>query len=150
MNNSISEVVIGALVLTASAVFLWFVVQSTGLAATSSGAYDVTARFRSAEGVLIGSDVRLAGVKIGTVTDLSLDAETYLAAATLTIKDGVQIPDDTEANVASEGLLGGAFIELVPGGSDFMLVSGDEIVNTQSAVSLLNLLVRFATGNAAE
>ena len=150
MKNNAAEAIIGAVVLAAAVAFLLFVGQSTGLSAAASGNYEVSARFRSAEGVVVGSDVRLAGVKIGTVTEMALDTETYLATAVLAIEDGVQIPDDTEANVASEGLLGGAFIELVPGGSDFMLVAGDEIVNTQSAVSLLNLLIRYATGNDAE
>ena len=93
----------------------------------------------------MGSDVRMAGVKIGSVTGLNLDGETYLATASLAVSSDIPIPDDSEAAVASEGLLGGTFVEIVPGASEFMLEPGDEVLNTQSAVSLINLLLRFVT-----
>jgi len=146
MKENVAEAMIGGVVVVVAAAFLFFMSQSSGLS-QSGGSYELLAKFRSAEGVVVGSDVRLAGVKVGSVTGIELDPSTYLATTTFSIAENVKIPDDSEAGVASEGLLGGAFVELSPGGSEFMLVSGDEIINTQSAVSLLQLLMRFATGS---
>jgi len=144
MKENVAETVIGAAVVLIAAGFLFFMSQTAGIA--SGGAnYDLTARFQSAEGIVVGSDVRLAGVKIGSVTGMSLDPSTYLAETSLSINDAIKIPDDSEVGIATEGLLGGAFIEVSAGASEFMLGDGEEILNTQSAVSLLSLLLRFAT-----
>ena len=95
----------------------------------------------------VGTDVRLAGVKIGTVTGLNLDTETFRATAVFAIRDDVNLPDDTAATVASEGLLGGNFIEMLPGGSAFTYEAGDEILDTESSVSLISLLLKFVAGD---
>jgi phospholipid/cholesterol/gamma-HCH transport system substrate-binding protein len=107
--------------------------------------YQLSASFRSAEGIAVGTDVRLAGIKVGSVTGLELDPESYQAQATFTVREDVMLPEDSDVKIASEGLLGGSFLEITPGASDFMLAAGDEIVNTQGSVSLLNLLMRFGT-----
>ncbi len=146
MKENVAEAFIGGVVVVIAAAFLLFMGQSSGFGG-NSGNYELTAQFRSAEGVVVGSDVRLAGVKVGSVTGIQLDPKTYLATTTFSVSEDVAIPDDSEAGIATEGLLGGAFVELSPGGSEFMLASGDEIVNTQSAVSLLQLLLKFASGS---
>lgn len=145
MNNSAAETVIGAVVVAAAAAFLFYAAQSGGLE-VGDGSYPLSASFRSADGIAVGTDVRLAGIKVGAVTGLELDPETYQARTTFTVQDGLMIPDDSDVKVASEGLLGGAYLEITPGASEFMLAAGDEILNTQSSVSLLNLLMRFGTG----
>ena len=148
MSENIVEAIIGAAVLAVAAFFLLFVSQQTGYA-TGGGDYPLTAKFRSAEGIVVGSDVRLAGVKIGSVTSMTLDPVTFQAETGLSLVAGVEIPDDSQAGVASEGLLGGAFIQIEPGGSDIALGPGEEILNTQSAVSFIDLLVRFAAGSGS-
>ncbi|MEM9268321.1 MAG: MlaD family protein, partial [Pseudomonadota bacterium] len=85
--------------------------------------------------------------KVGTVTALELNPETYQAELRFAVDESYLIPDDSELSVASEGLLGGSFLEIEPGGSEFMLGMGDEVTYTQSSVSLLNLLLKFATGD---
>jgi phospholipid/cholesterol/gamma-HCH transport system substrate-binding protein len=137
-----TETVIGALVVATAAVFLGYVTQTTGLWGMGQ-TYPLAASFRSVEGVSVGTDVRLAGIKIGTVTSLALDPERFEALVTIAVDRNVPIPEDSDVRVAQEGLLGGAFLEITPGASDFMLAAGDEILNTQSSVSLLNLLLRF-------
>jgi phospholipid/cholesterol/gamma-HCH transport system substrate-binding protein len=94
--------------------------------------------------------VRLAGVRVGSVTALDLNTETFRADVAFTVSEGVEVPDDTQAVVASEGLLGGNFLELVPGGSPFNLAPGDEVYETQSAVSLTTLLLRAVSGGDVE
>jgi phospholipid/cholesterol/gamma-HCH transport system substrate-binding protein len=141
-SNSAAETVIGALVVLVAAGFLFYAGQSAGFRGPTQS-YPLAASFRSAEGIAVGTDVRLAGIKVGTVTALALDVETYEARVTVSIDRVVQIPEDSDIRVAQEGLLGGSFLEIMPGGSDFMLGAGDAFVNTQSSVSLLNLLLRF-------
>ncbi len=93
--------------------------------------------------------MRLAGVKIGTVTGVTLNPETYRADTTFSVLDGVQIPDDSSAIVSSEGLLGGNFVEIMPGGSFGYFVPGDEILDTQGSVSLVSLLLKFVSGGGS-
>lgn len=146
MANNVSETLIGAVVLAAAAGFLFFAGQSVGF---SSGGdqYPLIAKFRSVEGLNVGSDVRLSGVKIGTLTSISLDQETYQAVTGISVDNDIAIPDDADIKVSTDGLLGGAFLEITAGGSPFMLEAGDEIIYTQGSISFLNLLLKFVTNN---
>jgi phospholipid/cholesterol/gamma-HCH transport system substrate-binding protein len=112
----------------------------------SGDTYPLTASFRSADGITVGSDVRLAGVKVGTITQMALNPSTYFADVVVDLDKSVQLPSDTAILISSEGLLGGNFIELIPGGADDVLAAGDQIEDTQSAVSFLNLLMKFVSG----
>ena len=140
------EALAGGVVVAAAAGFLVYASQFSGFEG-QAGTYPLTASFRSIEGVSVGTDVRLAGVKIGTVTGLNLDTETFRATAVFAIRDDVNLPDDTAATVAPEGLLGGNFIEMLPGGSAFTYEAGDEILDTESSVSLISLLLKFVAGD---
>lgn len=148
MSESRAEVLAGAAVLAVAAGFLWLAAQGAGLAG-GGGSYPLTASFRSAEGVAVGTDVRLAGVKVGSVTALTLNPQTFYADATIAVQDGILLPDDTSILISSEGLLGGNFVELLPGGSVETLVPGGEILDTQGAVSLISLLLKFVGGGDA-
>ena len=145
--NSAAETVIGALVLVTALGFGLYAARIGGGVSSGLGATPLSAQFRSVEGISVGTDVRLAGIRVGSVTGLRLDPETYQARADFTVEGGIAIPEDSDVKVASEGLLGGAFLEITPGASEFMLAPGDEILNTQSSVSLLNLLMRFGASN---
>jgi phospholipid/cholesterol/gamma-HCH transport system substrate-binding protein len=147
MAENLSEVIAGGAVLAAAIGFLVYAGQSTGFTAESSS-YPLTASFRSVDGVTVGTDVRLAGVKVGTVTALSLNPQTYFADATISVRKDVLLPDDSTILVSSEGLLGGSFIELQPGGSLDNLSPGDEIEDTQGAVSVISLLMKFVGGSS--
>jgi phospholipid/cholesterol/gamma-HCH transport system substrate-binding protein len=142
MANSVAEAVIGAVVLAAAAGFTLYAGRSTGMQVAGE-AYPLQASFRSVEGISVGTDVRLAGIKVGSVTGLELDRGNYRALAHFTVGSGLEIPEDSDVKIASEGLLGGSFIEITPGGSEFMLEPGAEFVNTQGSVDLMNLLMRF-------
>ena len=149
MTHSAAEVAVGGAVLAAALLFGAYTVQSTGFALGSSG-YQLSASFRSVEGISVGTDVRLAGVKVGTVTGIDLNPETYRADTVVTVEDGVLVPDDSVIAIASEGLLGGNFVEISPGGSLFYYEAGEEILDTQGSVSLLTLLLRYVGGGAEE
>lgn len=146
MSENTSEVLVGGIVLAAAVGFVIYAAQATGFSASSAG-YPLTASFRSLDGVSVGTDVRLGGVKIGTVTGINLNSNTYRADTTIVVKDGIEIPDDSAIVVSSEGLLGGNFVEIVPGGSPFYFDAGAEIEDTQGAVSLISLLLKFVSGS---
>ncbi len=150
MSENKTEILAGTIVLAAAAVFLFYMGQIAGLSTGSANSYDLKASFRSAEGISVGTDVRLAGVKVGTVTGMDLNAETYRADVSISVLDDVELSEDTSILISSEGLLGGNFVELVPGGSPFNLESGGEIEDTQGAVSLITLLVKFVAGDKAQ
>jgi phospholipid/cholesterol/gamma-HCH transport system substrate-binding protein len=144
MIGNAAETVIGAAVLAVAGGFLVFASQHASLEA--GGAYELTAKFRKAEGVSVGGDVRISGVKVGSVRSLSLDPESFQAAVVLAIDPSVELPDDSAATIASDGLLGGAHVAIQPGGSEFMLEPGDEFFYTQSSVSILDLVGRAISG----
>ena len=145
-----AEVLAGAAVLALAAGFALYAVNGTGVVGETTS-YPLKASFRSVEGVGVGTDVRLAGVKVGTVTDLALNPETFFADATISIRKDVALPVDSTILISSEGLLGGTFVEVQPGGALETLEPGGEIEDTQGAVSLITLLMKFAggSGNAA-
>lgn len=149
MSHSATEMVVGGGVLAAALAFGLYALQSTGMSFGDDG-YPLRASFRSIEGVSVGSDVRLAGVKVGTVTQISLNPDTFRADTVVTINASVQVPDDSAIVIASEGLLGGNFVEISPGGSPFNFVEGDEILDTQGSVSLMTLLLKFVSGGGSD
>ncbi len=112
--------------------------------------YDVTASFPDVDGVAAGTEVRLAGVKIGRVASVSLNPQTYMADATLRIPDEIVLPADSAAIIQSDGLLGGAYIQIQPGGSLDNLAPGDEIEDVQGAVSLIQLMMKFVDSQSQD
>jgi phospholipid/cholesterol/gamma-HCH transport system substrate-binding protein len=139
--KSLAEIIAGALVLGVAAFFLFYAVGHSGRS-TGPGT-TITARFDRIDGLGSGADVRMSGVKIGSVIDQRIDPETYLAIVTMRVDSRIKLPRDTSAAITSEGLLGGRYIALVPGGDDRMLGEGGVITATQAAVSLEDLLGRF-------
>ena len=147
MAEHTTEALVGAAVVAVAGGFLVYASQFSDIAPVSSDDLVLTASFRSVEGIGVGTDIRLAGVKVGTVTGLELNPETFRAETTFAIDPTLQLPDDTAVIVSSEGLLGGSFIELLPGGSPIVFENGDEILDTESAVSLVQRMLRFVTGS---
>ena len=141
------EVLVGALVLAAAATFFVYAGQNSGLGG-SADTYPLKASFRSVQGISAGSDVKLAGVKVGTITSMTLNPTTYFADVIVDVDKDILLPTDTAILISSEGLLGGNFVELVPGGMPDNLAPGDEIEDTQGAVSLVQLLMKFVGGKS--
>ena len=145
MASERAEILTGAAVLAAAISFVVYAAQGAGLTGAPDS-YPLTASFRSVEGITVGSDVRLSGVKVGTITSLALNPQTFFADAKISIRKDILLPTDSTILVSSEGLLGGNFIELLPGGALETLEPGAEIEDTQGAVSLINLLLKFVGG----
>jgi phospholipid/cholesterol/gamma-HCH transport system substrate-binding protein len=140
-SRNVAEMLTGAVVLLITAGFLAYAVAHSGRSSVSG--YPLIARFDHIDGLTVGSDVRMAGVKVGTIADARIDQQSYLAVVTLTVQDRLQLPKDSSAEVTSDGLLGGKFLSLTPGGDSTMLEPGGTITITQSSVSLEQLLGKF-------
>ncbi|AAU04170.1 outer membrane lipid asymmetry maintenance protein MlaD [Rickettsia typhi] len=148
MQQNIVETIVGFLVLIIVLLFLIFAYK-TGTSIISSKGYQVTANFQSAEGIAVGSDVMISGIKVGSVTKITLDPDRFYASVYLNINDDVKIPKDSKAQVVTNGLLGGKYIAIIPGNGDENLSANEEIRYTQSAInieSLINKIV-YSFGN---
>ncbi len=141
MKKNVIETVLGAVVLGIAILFLVFSYSSASIGSTDG--YDVTARFSGIGGLGVGDKVVIGGVKIGQVSKISLDSETYLADVTMDIKDSVKLPDDTAAFISSESLLGGLYMQLEPGASEEYIEAGGSIQYTQAPQNLEQLLGQF-------
>ncbi len=139
MRGNVIETVMGTVVLVVAALFLVFAYKSSQLRSVSGG-YEVIAEFARVDGIHAGSDVRISGIKIGSVVGEALDPKSFLATLRMSIDPAVQLPDDTVAQVTSAGLLGDKYMSLVPGGSDKLIPPGGKIKYTQSSVSLENMI----------
>ncbi len=139
MKNSTVETLIGAAVIVIAAGFFFFAYQASDKG-QAAGAYRISAEFDNAEGVSVGTDVRVAGVKIGSVVDFTLNPENYQANVVMDIDPKVRFTDDATAKVTAEGLLGSKFIALEQGGSETLLADGGVISNTQGAVDIWSLI----------
>ena len=146
MGKNLVETLMGAVVLVVAGMFLVFAYSTADIRPVRG--YTLTAKFQSIDGVRLGTDVKLAGIKVGSVVAQALDPQTYEAVLTLSIEAHVKLPRDTSAQITSEGLLGGTYIALSPGAEDRMLAAGGEIRHTQSPVNLVQLLGRFIFNSA--
>jgi phospholipid/cholesterol/gamma-HCH transport system substrate-binding protein len=139
--RNISELLAGAVVLAVAVGFLGYAVANTGHGGGSG--YTLHARFDRIDGITVGSDVRLAGVRVGTVTEARIDPRTYQAVVSFTVEKGIELPTDSSAVVTSDGMLGGKFLGIAPGGDTKMIADGGMVTITQSSVSLEDLLGKF-------
>lgn len=142
-DSNLVETAIGAIVVAAATFLIVFAYVQTG--SSSFSGYEVQARLARVDGLGVGTDVRLSGIKIGAVSNLTLDPQNYLVTVHMDIRKDIKIPDDSSLMVTSSGLLGSPYISITPGGSDKMLAPGGMIENAQGSVDLMGLIGRFAT-----
>jgi phospholipid/cholesterol/gamma-HCH transport system substrate-binding protein len=141
MQRNAIEPILGALVLVAAIAFLVFAYNKAGQRSFSG--YPLTARFSSIDGLETGGDVKIGGVKVGQITGIAIDPESYLAMVKFSVAPEIKLPVDSVASITTEGLLGGKYIGLEPGISDTMLKPGALITHTEASVSLENLIGKF-------
>ncbi len=141
MKRSVIETVLGALVLLIAGFFLLFSYDTANVGSVSG--YTISADFSGIGGLKPGDDVQISGVKVGTVTDVALDPETFLARVYMSVDSSVKLPMDTAALISSESLLGGRYLSLEPGGSEDILGEGGHVEYTQAPQNLEQLLGQF-------
>lgn len=147
MNRNFLEVIIGAGVLVVAGFFLYFAYSHSSVKTASNG-YELVAKFDRIDGLLVGSDVRVSGVKVGTIVSIDLDPQVYLAVVKFSVGPDVKLPVDSSAEIQSLGLLGDHYLSISPGGEEDILEAGAEVINTQSAVNLTDLIGKaiFSSG----
>ena len=138
MRSNIFETFIGAIVIILAVSFLFYSFSITDN--NAEGTYNVNATFNRIDGIQIGSDVRLSGIKIGSVSKSSLNQTTYEAQLALIIDNSIKIPDDSSAKITMDGLLGSNYISIEPGGSEIYLSEDDYLLYTQGSVDLIGLV----------
>ena len=132
-----TEALVGLAVVLIALTFVLYAWQRTG---GSGGGMRVTALFPSANGIAVGTDVRVAGLRVGQVTGHKLDQQSFQAEVTLALDDTLRIPADSSAAITAESLLGGSYVALVPGGASEPMKHGDVIVETQGSVDMMSLI----------
>lgn len=140
MKKNLVEALIGAAVLVVAAWFFVFTYKTTEFGKVEG--YSLSARFDRVDGLNVGGDVRIGGIKVGTIISQEVDLETYQAVLELSIDPRVKLPADTSAKIRSENLLGGSYLSLEPGGDTEYLEDGDEIEFTQGSIDVIDLIGR--------
>ena len=147
MKINFLEAFLGLLVLLIFGLFLLYIYITIDTKLFKSDGFQLHASFDNIDGIVTGSKVKLSGVNIGSVKSISLEPGSFYALVTMNFDKDFNFPDDTEASVQLEGLLGGSYISIIPGGSDVILLNDQEILYTQGSTSLLNLMLKFANTN---
>lgn len=150
MQSSIVETLTGAAVIAIAGIFLFFAYTTTD-AGTGATGYRLKIAFDRVDGLANGADVRVSGIKVGTVVEQRLDPQTYFANVIVSVADDVRLPADSSAKIAMEGLLGGSYISITPGGSEEYLTDGGEIRFAQGAIDLIGLVSQavFSAGGSS-
>ena len=138
MQRNTLEMIMGSVVLLAAAGFVSFAYEAADIQGTNG--YEIQAEFGATGGLSVGDDVRISGIKIGRITAQSLDPDTYSARIAMAINPDIMIPADSSARITAASLLGGNYLELMPGADEDMLAPGDVIYDTRDPVSLTDLL----------
>ncbi|MGH1375118.1 MAG: outer membrane lipid asymmetry maintenance protein MlaD [Alphaproteobacteria bacterium] len=141
MKRSIAETILGAVVVAIAGLFLVYSIETADVGAVEG--YNITADFASVGGLKAGDTVQISGVKVGSVADVELLTDTYLARVHLNIRNGYELPTDTAALISSESLLGGQYLALEPGADEEMIEPGGNIQYTQAPQNLEQLLGQF-------
>ncbi len=143
MNKISIELVTGIFVIIGILAFTWLAVSVAGATFSEQPGYSLTARFTSISGLREGAIVEGAGVRIGTVTDIGFDPEAFEAIVTLRVNEGVPVQEDAIAAIRTQGIIGEKYINIIPGGFEELLSDGDEIYETESAISLEELVSKY-------
>jgi phospholipid/cholesterol/gamma-HCH transport system substrate-binding protein len=118
-------------------------VTIAGVSGYSADSYQLVAKFDSSSGLKEGAFIEIAGVKAGKVTSIELDKETFESVAVFVFDSGVILAEDTIASIRTSGIIGDKFVKISPGASDDILKPGDEIIETESSISIEELVSKY-------
>lgn len=147
MKSNVVEAIMGAIVLAVAGIFLSIAYRASST--VSDNGVVLQAKFDRIDGLVVGNDVKMSGVKVGKIFKIAIDPETFLAIVSFTVSPELHIPKDSSAEIVSESFMGGKYIALVPGGAEETFVNGDTVAYTQSALSFEALVGKylFSTSN---
>ena len=149
MQRNTLEMIMGAVVLFAAAGFVTLAYEAADIQGTNG--YEIQAEFGATGGLSVGDDVRISGIKVGQITAQQLDPITYVAKVSMAIEPTIKIPSDSSARITAASLLGGNYLELMPGAATDTLGAGGVIYDTRDPISLSDLLGKavFSPNNPA-
>ena len=147
MQRNMLETVMGAIVLLMAAGFVSLAYEAANI--RGNDGYELAAEFGATGGLSVGDDVRSSGIKVGRITRQELDPVTYAAQIVISLDEQIRIPADSSARITAASLLGGNYLELIPGADEEMMQPGEVIYDTLDPVSLTDLLGKavFSAGN---
>ena len=147
MRENVSETIIGAVVVAVAILFVAFAYTRTGTGSLSG--YEIDAKLPKVDGLGVGTDVRLSGIKIGSITDLTLDPNNFLVTVHMNIRDDIKLPTDSSMIITASGVLGSQYLSITPGGDEKTIAPGGMITNVQAANSndLMSLAGRVIGGS---
>ncbi len=151
-NNSTFETLIGALVVAICILFIMLSAKLSGSRQQLSSGYKILAEFDNVDGLNIGSDIKVAGVKVGSISDIELNKENYRAKLTLKVINSLKVPTDSIFKVSTSGLIGNKFINIKIGADEEYFKDGEYAEFTESSMDLEDLISRFVfnSGNKDE
>ncbi|MBE6451450.1 MAG: outer membrane lipid asymmetry maintenance protein MlaD [Alphaproteobacteria bacterium] len=138
MNKKPVETIMGIVVLIVAVFFLFFAYRVSDLQVVKG--YELSAKFLKVGGISVGSDVRINGIKVGTVIEQKLNPDDYMVDLTLSIASDIKLPNDSVVAIVGDGLMGNKFIKIEPGKSSDYLSDGDEFENTKDFKSLEDMV----------
>ena len=138
MQRNMLETVMGAIVLLTAVAFVSLAYEAANIRGTDG--YELEAEFGATGGLSVGDDVRISGIKVGRISRQELDPVTYAARIVMSLDERIRIPADSSARITAASLLGGNYLELIPGADEDMMQPGEVIYDTRDAVSLTDLL----------
>ncbi len=151
MNKKPVETIMGLVVLAVAALFMVFAYQVSDLQVVKG--YEINARFLKVGGLNTGADVRINGIKVGTVLSQSINPEDYMVDVKMSLSPEISLPEDSEITIAGDGLMGDKFIKIEPGQSPNKLTPGSTATNTKDAKSLEDMvgeIIFMVTGDDNE
>ena len=138
MQRKMLETVLGAIVLLTAVAFVSLAYEAANIRGTDG--YELEAEFGATGGLSVGDDVRISGIKVGRISRQELDPVTYAARIVMSLDERIRIPTDSSARITAASLLGGNYLELIPGADEDMMQPGEVIYDTRDPVSLTDLL----------
>ena len=147
MQRNMLETVMGAIVLLTALAFVSLAYEAANIRGTEG--YELEAEFGATGGLSVGDDVRISGIKVGRISRQELDPVTYAARIVMSLDERIRIPADSSARITAASLLGGNYLELIPGADEDMMQPGEVIYDTRDPVSLTDLLSKavFSAAN---
>ena len=147
MQRNMLETVMGAIVLLTAVAFVSLAYEAANIRGTDG--YELEAEFGATGGLSVGDDVRISGIKVGRISRQELDPVTYAARIVMSLDERIRIPADSSARITAASLLGGNYLELIPGADEDMMQPGEVIYDTRDPISLTDLLGKavFSAGN---
>lgn len=147
MDKTRIETIVGIFVLAGILCLAFLSIKLGKMEFFGGESYRVTANFDSVSGLRSGASVEIAGVEVGRVERIVLDADSgYTARVVLRINSGVKVQDDTIASVRTRGIIGDKYVQLKPGGSDRLVADGGRLRDTESAIDFEGLISKFIHG----